>query len=246
MKSKFRGKYLEVTPDGICHLYLARWKEHYTWKKVNSCVQNILFGTMYIEHSGVMHIMNRTNGESCLIEFGSNNSSSGRNSSTGSLTLSASASASASFSPKKRLEGHVLAADGTIIDTLEGYWNSYLRSEKGGLLWEPKGDRKADYYSFSAFTMQLNNQLVAGVAPSDSRNRPDQRALEQGDVHRSQNHKVTLESAQRERRKHGLDWEPRWFTTSTCSTGQGVSWRFTGEYWNVRNSPAGFEGDRAF
>ena len=247
MKSKFRGKHLEVTPDGICHLYLTQWKEHYTWKKVNSCVQNILFGTMYIEHSGVMHIMNRSNGESCLIEFGSNNSSSSRTNSSGSLASASSASSLPTASPKKRLEGHVLAADGSILDTLEGYWNTYLRSDRGGLLWECRGDRKPDYYNFSNFTMHLN-QPIARVAPTDSRNRPDQRALERGEVQEAQKHKAALEVAQRERRKHGLDWEPRWFSTNTCSSGQGVSWRFGGEYWSVRAAGAagaGF-GERGF
>ncbi len=86
-------------------------------------------------------------------------------------------------SNEKRLEGQVLNVTGDILDELDGYWNSHLVSKALGPLWINTNDRQEDYYYFSPFTLMLNAltpQLVKFVPPTDSRLRPDQRALEMG------------------------------------------------------------------
>lgn len=70
-KSKFTGKSFEITPCGVAHVnlrILEEWsdgtypkasrfeglvKEHYSWKKVTTCVSNLLF-TPVIDHYGIM------------------------------------------------------------------------------------------------------------------------------------------------------------------------------------------------
>ena len=60
-------------------------------------------------------------------------------------------------------------------------------------------------YHYSDFTLQLNHLpdgLRTKLPPTDSRFRPDQRALENGDVEQAAQQKELLENRQRETRKH--------------------------------------------
>lgn len=50
--------------------------------------------------------------------------------------------------------------------------------------------------SFSTFACQLN-ELEEGVAPTDSRNRPDQRLMEEGKFEQANEEKMKLEEKQR-------------------------------------------------
>lgn len=74
------------------------------------------------------------------------------------------------------------------------------------------------YYGFTRFATELNelDPETARVLPAtDTRFRPDQRALEEGDLDAAENLKMQLEQAQRERRKRneadGIPHEARWF-----------------------------------
>ena len=49
MSSKFRGKYLQVTPQGTAHCKFAKSGNHYTWKKVTTTVNNIIVGKLWID-----------------------------------------------------------------------------------------------------------------------------------------------------------------------------------------------------
>ena len=49
MSSKFRGKYLLVTPLGTAHCKFAKTGDHYTWKKVTTTVNNIIVGKLWID-----------------------------------------------------------------------------------------------------------------------------------------------------------------------------------------------------
>lgn len=50
-------------PDG------TRKTEHYIIERINSSVNNLIFGEMYVEHHGTMTVKNLTNGDQCLVEF---------------------------------------------------------------------------------------------------------------------------------------------------------------------------------
>jgi len=73
-------------------------------------------------------------------------------------------------------------------------------------LWQvgPLSDGAAPRYGFTRFAAQLNE--MTGVErgrlpPTDSRLRPDQRALEDGDMERAEQLKARLEERQRARRR---------------------------------------------
>lgn len=43
--------------------------EHYAIERINSQVHNLIFGEMYVEHTGIMTIRNMQLGEVCQVEF---------------------------------------------------------------------------------------------------------------------------------------------------------------------------------
>lgn len=88
------------------------------------------------------------------------------------------------------------------------------------ILWRPNPKpAEADfYYQFSLFTLQLNHlseSLRERLPPTDARFRPDQRAMEDGDLERAAREKERLEEAQRARRKeiedNGTEYVPKYF-----------------------------------
>ena len=94
------------------------------------------------------------------------------------------------------------------------------------------------YYGFSRFAIELNDlepSLIPLLPPTDSRFRPDQRLLEEGNVAGAEASKLQLEQAQRERRlakeQRGIQHQPKWFR----KTNDGEKWEFTGTYWAVRS-----------
>ena len=340
VRSSFKGRYLEIIPEGTCHLLLKvtgaegvkGTREHYSWKKVKTTVQNILFGTMSIEHTGVMHISNHTTKESCLIEFKPPSGHFVLKRMSQAIQCNTSESIETNFKPKnrensneqlngksneksnekgiekskeksneknreksneknkeksneknkeksneknieknreksnpmangqtlssdKRIVGHVLGPNGEILDILDGYWNSHLHSETLGEVWRCCSDRKEDFYNFSSFTMNLNtlnSDLKHFLPPTDSRLRPDQRALEFGNISESQTLKGALEQGQRERKKMGIAQNPRWFervpggpfsqlnsTNGPTSVANNHHWRYLGGYWESRGIAGG-------
>lgn len=77
------------------------------------------------------------------------------------------------------------------------------------------------------------------LPPTDTRLRPDQRALERGDLEEAERLKAQLENAQRDRRKQreekGEKHEPKWFTYR--KEFEEELWQYNGRYWEMRRSP---------
>ncbi|EEB95519.1 hypothetical protein MPER_05497 [Moniliophthora perniciosa FA553] len=88
-----------------------------------------------------------------------------------------------------------------------------------------------EYYGFTSFSITLNeitNDITGKLPPTDSRLRPDVRALEEGDLDTAEAEKSRVEEAQRDRRKRGTEPKPRWFKQ------QGEEWVYAGGYWEAR------------
>jgi len=92
-------------------------------------------------------------------------------------------------------------------------------------------------YGFTQFAIELNevtDDLKGFLPRTDSRLRPDQRLLENGDAAGAEAEKIRLEEKQRAARKaleeknNGADWTPTWFTM-----GKG-EWVYSGGYWEAR------------
>ncbi|VDM29352.1 unnamed protein product [Toxocara canis] len=91
------------------------------------------------------------------------------------------------------------------------------------------------YYGFSQFTCGLNelsSEEKAFLPPTDSRLRPDMRALELGDATKAVACKMALEKAQRTRneQKH----KRLWFEQQQDSMTYTTMWISNGKYWAAK------------
>ena len=69
MKSKFRGKYLQIIPTGVAVLHLHESGDVYSWRKVTTTIHNIIVGKLWIDPSGEMTITNHTTGDTCELMY---------------------------------------------------------------------------------------------------------------------------------------------------------------------------------
>lgn len=247
MSSKFRGKYLQVIPLGIAHLEFTATGNHYTWRKVTTTVHNIIVGKLWVDQSGEMDITNHLTGDKCHLKF---------------IPYSY-----FSRETQRKVTGAVMNREGAVKWVVGGTWDDYieaskvvntLKTNKGtpvfetepqALLWKriippPESER---YYNFTELACQLNEE-EEGVAPSDSRKRPDQRLMENGLWDEANDEKLRLEEKQRTARKQRETeaelavqegrpvptYEPQWFVREKDPfTGSSI-YVFNGEYWECK------------
>ncbi|QPH04084.1 hypothetical protein C2857_000737 [Epichloe festucae Fl1] len=259
VKSKFYGKSLDINPLGTWFLKLrptAGGKEElYTWKKVTSSVIGIITGNPTIDNYGLMEIKNWTTGEVAILDFKARGWK-----------------ASSAY----QISGKVLDADGNVRVSLGGRWNSKLYARltpgyeaavddskdagplhKGAmtdpsrayLIWEANPRPAGIPFNLTPFVLTFNHiddKLKPWIAPTDSRLRPDQRAMEDGEYDFAATEKNRLEEAQRARRKEreakGEEFTPAWFTKERCEITGEPYWKFNGKYWKQREM-AGPNGD---
>uniref|UniRef100_A0A8C1PAS8 Oxysterol-binding protein n=1 Tax=Cyprinus carpio TaxID=7962 RepID=A0A8C1PAS8_CYPCA len=202
LASKFRGKYLSIMPLGSIHCIFEKSTHHYTWKKVTTTVHNIIVGKLWIDQSGEIDVVNHKTGDRCHLKF-----------------------APYSYFSRdvaRKVTGVVTDKDGKAHYVLSGTWDEkmeysrVMQSSRGGEngadgrqktvyqtlkakeLWKktplPEGAENMYYFSTLALTL---NELEEGVAPTDSRKRPDQRLMEQGRWEEANTEKQRLEEKQR-------------------------------------------------
>ncbi|KAK7525719.1 uncharacterized protein IWZ02DRAFT_374173 [Phyllosticta citriasiana] len=166
-----------------------------------------------------------------------------------------------------QVTGKVMDAQGQTRWSMGGRWNDkiYARLTPGFddgenvgskndkqaiLVWQCHERPSGIPFNLTPFVLTLNalpDRLRPVLAPTDTRLRPDQRAMEDGEYDRAAEEKNRVEEKQRARRREreakGEHFEPRWFKRGTCeTTGEGY-WVFGGDYWRVREKVARGEGD---
>lgn len=199
MASKFRGKYLQVVPLGIAHLKFRQNGQHYTWRKVTTTVHNIIVGKLWVDQHGDFDIINHTNGSKCHLSF---------------IPYSY-----FTRDVQRKVKGCVMDKDGDVKWVINGTWDSKVdiapvisvsgtpenpvyKTGEYKMVWRvrPPPSDCDKYYNFTEFACQLN-EMEEGVAPTDSRFRPDQRLMEQGEWEEANTVKVKLEEKQRAARR---------------------------------------------
>uniref|UniRef100_A0A8C6K7J3 Oxysterol-binding protein n=1 Tax=Nothobranchius furzeri TaxID=105023 RepID=A0A8C6K7J3_NOTFU len=256
--SKFRGKYLSIMPLGTIHAVFAKSNNHYTWKKVTTTVHNIIVGKLWIDQSGEIDVVNHTTGDRCHLKF-----------------------APYSYFSRdiaRKVTGVVMDKDGKAHYVLSGTWDEkmefsrVMQSSRGGEngtegkqktvyqtlkareLWKrnPLPDGAESMYFFTALALTLN-EPEEGVAPTDSRRRPDQRLMEDGRWDEANSEKQRLEekqrSARREREREAAsqrassqseegvphdNYKSRWFDRCEDQiTGEQIH-IYNGGYWEAK------------
>lgn len=245
IKNRFWGKSVEVFPEGVVHLRIPRFGDHFTWSKITTCIHNIVVGKLWIDNYGELVIRNHSTGDVSRIRFHK-----------------------ASSSEQGHVTGKVFDNKGILRCSIHGNYMkeisispdpSWMGKElysDSQCLWKCP-ELPEDYeqqYCFSRFTIGLNEltpKLKDALPPTDSRFRPDQRALEDGNLEMATPEKLRLEEKQRQARKkrkeQGQEWKCRWFQQRVLGASQVKSaadgdaeptWIFNGQYWDARESRA--------
>jgi hypothetical protein len=117
------------------------------------------------------------------------------------------------------------------------------------LVWQANARPAGIPFNLTPFVLTFNHiddKLRPWIAPTDSRLRPDQRAMEDGEYDFAATEKNRLEEAQRARRRireaRGEEFTPAWFTKARCEVTGEEYWKFNGKYWELREK-AGPDGD---
>ncbi|KRZ16763.1 Oxysterol-binding protein 2, partial [Trichinella zimbabwensis] len=250
MSSKFRGKYLSIVPLGYSHLEFLESGNYYIWRKVTTVVHNIIVGKLWIDNYGDMTIEEKKHGVKCHLKY---------------IPYSY-----FSKDTPRKVTGVVTDKDGVVYWVLKGTWDDHMecakvigQSEKHSstdkpvyetmppkLLWKrnPPLPGAETFYNFTLFAVQLNEE-EEGVAPTDSRNRPDQRLMELGNFEDANLEKIRLEEKQRAARKQreieaeqtisgGREYkgyEPVWFTKHRDPWTGNIIHSFNGKYWEHKS-----------
>ncbi|KAL4736784.1 Oxysterol-binding protein-domain-containing protein [Aspergillus similis] len=228
---KFWGKSAEIVTEGKLRITLHSTGEHFSLTPATSFLRNIIAGEKYVEPVGEMTVLNETTGNRSISTFKAGGMFSGRSEEVSTKLLDSS--------------GREMPV------SLSGTWTSSLSLSGGSsgtsTIWTagPLAPNAPKHYGLPAFAAALNEitAIEKGKIPAtDSRLRPDQRALEDGDVDRAEEVKVQLEEAQRARRRDmeaaGESWKPRWFNKVDETADGEVVWRLKGGkdgYWEERS-----------
>ncbi|XP_048369877.1 oxysterol-binding protein 2 [Sphaerodactylus townsendi] len=251
--SKFRGKYLSIMPLGAIHLEFHSSGNHYIWRKVTSTVHNIIVGKLWIDQSGDIEIINYKSKDKCQLKF--------------------SPYSYFSRDVPRKVTGVVMDAEGKAHYVMSGTWDEKMECSKivqsslgsssveGKLpktvyqtlsprtLWKkyPLPENAENMYCFSTLALTLN-EVEDGIAPTDSRLRPDQRLMENGKWDEANTEKQRLEEKQRAVRRQreaaaavaleeGKDYEgyiPLWFERKVDPATGELICVYKGGYWEAR------------
>ncbi|CAN6466930.1 unnamed protein product [Victoria cruziana] len=227
LKSKFWGRSIQLDPVGILTLEFDDG-EVFQWSKVTTSIYNLILGKLYCDHYGAMRIQGNRE-YSCKLKF-KEQSIIDRN--------------------PHQVQGIVQDRHGKTVATLFGKWDEGMHYVKGDcsgknkdalsgahLLWRrnkpTKFPTRYNLTRFAITTNELTPGLKEKLPPTDSRLRPDQRCLENGEYELANAEKLRLEQRQRQARKmQERGWKPRWFAKDNCSD----TYRYAGGYWEARES----------
>lgn len=227
---KFWGKSAELNTEGRGRVILHSHTEVYSYTMATSFLRNVIAGEKYIEPVSTMTVLNESSGAKAVVTFKAGGMFAGRSEEVSVQT----------FDSKG-----LLAPEG-----LAGKWTSHLNvtmrgQDSGNVLWNvgELTDSSSSRYGFTTFAGQMNEITAierGKLPPTDSRMRPDQRAVEDGNLDHAEALKARLEERQRGRRRvmedHGEEWKPRWFV-KTGNDGEEDIWKLkTGRdgYWEER------------
>lgn len=245
VKTKFSGKSFDANPLGtwFLKLRLPNGKEElYSWKKVTTTVIGIITGNPTIDNWGPMEIKNWNTGEECSLDFRARGWK-----------------ASSAY----HVVGKVIDRGGVTKWSIGGRWNDkiYARETEGFedesigegkaakganqalLVWKAIERPVGTPFNLTTFAVTFNDDnpaLIEHVAPTDSRLRPDQRAMEDGEYDKAAEEKNRVEekqrSAKREREAAGEEYRAKWFKQIQHPVTKEPYWEFNGDYWKKRQN----------
>ncbi|KAH9708519.1 Oxysterol-binding protein-related protein 1D [Citrus sinensis] len=181
-----------------------------TLHKVTTSIYNIILGKIYCDHYGTMRIRGSGN-YSCKLKFKEQ-----------------------SIIDRNPHQVHGFVQDnrtGEKVAMLVGKWDEAMYYVLGDPTTKPKGyDPMTEAVLLWERGKTLTPGLLDKLPPTDSRLRPDQRYLENGEYELANAEKLRLEQLQRQARQlQESGWQPSWF----CKDEDGC-YRYMGGYWEAR------------
>ncbi|XP_026665454.2 oxysterol-binding protein-related protein 1D isoform X2 [Phoenix dactylifera] len=194
LKGKFWGRSIQLDPIGILTLQFEDG-ETFQWSKVTTSIYNIIIGKIYCDHYGTMRIKGSGH-YSCKLKFKEQ-----------------------SIIDRNPHQVHGFVQDnrtGRKVAMLMGKWDEamyyvlgdpstkpkgYDPMSEAMLLWERDKSVTQTRYNLTPFAISLNEltpSLLEKLPPTDSRLRPDQRHLENGEYELANAEKLRLEQLQRQ------------------------------------------------
>ncbi|XP_062074072.1 oxysterol-binding protein-related protein 2A [Humulus lupulus] len=227
LRTKFWGRSIQLDPVGVLTVEFDDG-EVFQWSKVTTSIYNLILGKVYCDHHGIMHISGNRQ-LSCKLKF----------------------KEQAILDRKPhQVHGFVEDVTGKKVATIFGKWDDsmyYVNGDRGNstkdcssssdasLLWKrtmpPVNLTRYNLTSFAITLNELTEGLQEKLPPTDSRLRPDQRHLENGEYEKANAEKQRLEKRQRMSTKlQESGWKPRWFERE----GEDGPFRYMGGYWEAR------------
>eukprot|EP01116_Phalansterium_solitarium_P017918 TRINITY_DN4559_c0_g1_i1.p1 TRINITY_DN4559_c0_g1~~TRINITY_DN4559_c0_g1_i1.p1 ORF type:complete len:475 (-),score=169.02 TRINITY_DN4559_c0_g1_i1:146-1477(-) len=233
-KSIFLGNSIELDTRSHITVHLPRTGDRFTVTKyATTRAHNLLIGFAWIDHYGPLHITNMATGDTATLHI-----------------------EKCGFLDKGRhvLSGQFRDAAGNVHLELSGKWTKTVsikyvtagHSQPPGTvvaLWSRPKVNAIGKHKLTPYVIKLNEcppELERLLPPTDSRLRPDRRALGNGQTRLAGDFKSMLENRQRsdrqEREKGTLaPYVPRWFELVQSPDDASVTyWRYTGGYWEER------------
>ncbi|KAK5780878.1 hypothetical protein RI543_002005 [Arxiozyma heterogenica] len=256
--TNFNGRSFGVKHLGLWYIKLrpdnGDLQELYTYKKPDNTVIGILVGNPQLDNHGEVHITNHTTGEYCILNFKAR----------GWRSSSAYEIKGEVFNKNKEkvwiLGGHwndsIYAKKVTDKSGEEFIINEKNNGKNGKnnkaveerpnytgdkfLVWKayPRPDSPFNLTQFAITLNAPQPHLLPWLAPTDTRLRPDQRAMENGEYDKAADEKNRVEQKQRAARKYRQDnniqYQPQWFTHEVHPVTKQQYWKFKGNYWSIR------------
>ncbi|KAK1381806.1 oxysterol-binding protein-related protein 2A [Heracleum sosnowskyi] len=223
LRSKFWGRSIQLDPVGTLTLEFDDG-EIFQWSKVTTSIYNLILGKLYCDHHGTMKISGNRQ-YSCNLKF-KEQSILDRN--------------------PRQVHGFVEDVSGKKVASLWGKWDDSMYYTRGdgtakakdfsdaSMLWKRnETPPNLTRYNLTSFAITLN-ELTPGLQeilpPTDSRLRPDQRHLENGEYDKANAEKLRLETRQRMSRKlQENGWKARWFKRES----EDSSFCYAGEFFLI-------------
>jgi hypothetical protein len=228
-KFKIMKGCIEFQSIGRSYVNFTKFNDQVTYTKPKAVVRNLIMGKMHIDCYGKSVVTNKL-GDICELEYIEETSK-----------------------ERGKLVGEVRDSYGNVKIRLEGNWLSQMDMifiddsgvEKRETIWKKaiiSGNEEERFY-FTDFSVNLNNltdEMKQQLPPTDSRFRPDQRALEMQDYELASKEKHRLEEKQRQtrkiREKSKFKYKPVFFEETYDDLTGELIYLYNGTYWDLRNS----------
>jgi len=228
----FWGNSVDISSIGNNHFWINKTGDHFTWMNPMSCVHNIIFGRLWIEHCGEQVIKSINTKHTAVVHFKKAGWFEGIN---------------------YEVQGDVKDGDGKLRAVISGKWNEYVAvskvDDKGHksepvVLWRKPIDldEATNKWKWSHFVQELtatDEESLSCLPPTDSRLRGDVRALASLNMKQAAKEKTKIEDRERikrrERDAQGKKWSPVYFKKIACEECEYL-WEFSGNYWDERDT----------